>query len=454
MGVMLCSLIIGCNKTNNTKSEDNPLIGDEKISSGWVVYVDEKTGLYGYKDKSGEIVIAPTYKKAWDFYGGRAIVLVPAPENKYFGVLSEGIYGLIDPKGNYAVEPEGLLTRVDTWHYLIAAPTEFWQGYGPDTYSVIKKKLIDGLGVVHSDMEFYYVVPVNDHLLLANDGSKSFFIDDKGALLDQYPSFYFPIIATQEGGKIFIKPLDDRNDRINWTMSLDGKTLDDKMVKADLNADISYTTQILSSYIGTSIFYPVFSLDDLDLQSKMNENIFSIVKEYQTNTIKMDSDEIVDYSQIDRINSTFSVDFKLTTIGNVINYEINGYWYGFGGAHPNNLLETYYVDYKTGDQYKFSDLFISDSDWENAIAENVDEIFMQDNDMFLFIDHNTPKAQRLKTFHDAHYSATLTEKGLSIYFPQYEIAPYAAGFPTFEIPYDNLDQFYDKNGSFYKALFK
>ncbi len=452
--IMLSAVLIGCNIKDEAKVEANPLIKDEKLSSGWLTFQDEKTGLYGFKDKSGEIVIAPTYKKAWDFYGGRAIVMVPAPENVYYGVLSDGIYGLIDPLGNYSIEPKGLLTRVDTWHYLVAEPTEFWAGYGPDTYSVIKKKLIDGLGEVHSDTGFYYVMPVSDHLLLANDGSKSYFIDDKGKVLDEYPSFYFPIVANQEGGKIFIKPLDDRSDRIKWVMSLDGQTLEDKMVVQDLNDHLSYTTQILSPYIGTSIFYPVFSMESLESQSIMNENIFSIVKEYQTNTTSMDTTELIDYNQVNHIDYTFSVDFSLTTIGDVINYEVNGYWYGFGGAHPNNLLETYYIDAHTGNRYNLADLFNSGSDWENAIAENVDEIFLNDDDMFLFIDHNTPKAQRLKEFHDAHYSATLTDKGLSIYYPQYEIAPYAAGFPTFEIPYEKLEKFYDKNGSFYKALFQ
>lgn len=454
MMLMLITVIVGCSGNKDVVNQSNPLLEAEHVSSGWLAFLDEASGLYGFKDQEGKVVIEPIFKQAWDFYGGRAIVMVSPPENEFYGVLSEGIYGLIDPTGSYVVEPEGLLTRVDTWHYLVAEPSEFWGGYGPDNYSVIKKKLIDGEGTVHSETGFYYVMPVTDYLFLANDGSKSYFIDDSGKPLEPYPAFYFPVIANQQGGKIFIKPLDDRTDRIKWVMSLDGENLDEDMIKNHLNDEITYTTQILSPYIGTSIFYPVFSTDSLDTQSKINESVFSIVKNYQVDTLTMDSEEIVDYNQVNHIDNIFSVDFTLTTIGSVINYDAIGYWYGFGAAHPNNIQETYYIDYTTGDRYLFSELFKKDSGWEDALVELIDAAFMSDNDMFLFIDHNTPKNQRLKEFREAHFSVSLTESGLSVYYPQYEIAPFAAGFPTFMIGYDKLSDYYDTDSAFYRALFQ
>ena len=179
-------------------------------------------------DKQGDVVIEPTFLEAWEFYGGRAIVKVEPPSDKvYYGKLAEGIYGLIDPSGAYVFEPNGLISRVDTWHYLYTEAKEFWPGYGLDGNSVIKYDLIDGLGEIHGDTRFYYVLPVRDNLFLANDGNQSYFIDDDGKQLDDYPAFYFPVTASQEGGKIFIMPLDDEARRMSWSMSLDGTSLDE-----------------------------------------------------------------------------------------------------------------------------------------------------------------------------------------------------------------------------------
>jgi hypothetical protein len=41
---------------------------------------------------------------------------------------------------------------------------------------------------------------------------------------------------------------------------------------------------------------------------------------------------------------------------------------------------------------------------------------------------------------------------LYIYFTPYEIAPYAAGFPTFKIPFTQILNIIDEEGEFWKAF--
>ena len=44
------------------------------------------------------------------------------------------------------------------------------------------------------------------------------------------------------------------------------------------------------------------------------------------------------------------------------------------------------------------------------------------------------------------------KNNLYIYFPPYEIAPYAAGFVTFKIPFTEIEGMINKEGNFYKSF--
>lgn len=452
IGLLFIVLLTACGNKAVTPQNNNPLSGDEQRSSGWYAFEDKNSGLYGYKNKSGEVVIEPTYLGAEDFYGGRAIVKMLGDSTApTYGVLADGVFGMIDPDGNYVIEPKGLLTRVDTWHYLYAEPSEFFGGYGPDLNSVMKRSLIDGEGNPHGSTQFYYVMPVSEHVLLANDGNKSLFIDDDGMKIDQFPDFYFPVTATLMDGNIIVRPLDDSQDRIHWVLSAEGDVIDEIKLNEGIGKDISFTTNILSPYIGTSVFYPELKLQNLDAQSKINQTILELAKVHEE--FGAEEGAIIDLNQLTHIDYNLEVNFELGLMGKVLTYDVLGYWYGFGAAHPNSFQNSYYFDSETGDQFIISDLFKNDTQWLDALIALIDDAFMSNNDMYLFIDQQTPKDQRLKTFKEAHFEVVLTEQGLKVYYPEYEIAPYAAGYPTFDIPYSDLEPYFNTGGRFYKLIF-
>jgi hypothetical protein len=452
----------GCSILDDVRSDENPLLQDEKMSSSWRVYVDEQTGLFGYMDKQGDVVIEPKFLEAWEFFGGRAIVKVEPPTDVvYYGKLDEGIFGLINPSGAYVFEPNGLISRVDTWHYLYAEAKEFWPGYGLDGNSVIKYDLIDGLGKVHGETRFYYVHPVRDQLLLANDGNRSYFIDDDGKQLDDYPTFNFPVTAKQEGGRIFIKPLDDDKKRMSWSLSFDGSMLDESFKSETLIEGLTYSTQIMSPYIGISVFYPLFSAGDSSddstevsaVNTTLNQAIIKSVNTYQITDFSMNPEEMVDYNQIDKIDYTAKLDYSLSVVGNVLNYETVGYWYGFGAAHPNSIWSTRHFDLSTGVELPIESFFHEDMDWRLAIAKIIDGQFMADENAFLYIDKNTPEPMRLDTFSKGNFNINFKEDVMIIYYPLYEIAPYAAWYPTYEINYNEMDAYINKKSAIYQALF-
>jgi hypothetical protein len=46
----------------------------------------------------------------------------------------------------------------------------------------------------------------------------------------------------------------------------------------------------------------------------------------------------------------------------------------------------------------------------------------------------------------------ISDGELNIYFEPYEIAPYAAGFPTFAIPFHDISSIIDHDGDFWRSF--
>jgi len=433
------------------------LMADAEKTEDWQLFKDDIYGLYGFKDAEGKVVIDATYKDAQDFAGGRAIVKVDTED--FYGILQAGVYGLIDPNGEFIIEPTGLLTRVDDWHYLFAEGADYYQGYGMDGYSMMKRTFIDGTGTALGDKplgdeseRYYYVQALTENLFLANNGSKSFFIDAQGSLLTEYPAFYFAVTAEVTGETITLMPMDDTSGRIKFVMSSDGKALEQQNTRETLTGGVTYEHQVISPYIGSSVIFPVLTMNDLTIQSKLNEAIQKFATEAMWET-DLTGEKIVDYAQLERIEQTVVSEFTPSLKNNLLNLNLFGYFYGFGAAHPNSFQSTRYLDFTSGDVLELPSLFISDRDWRMAIAKEIDRQFMVDDDAYLFIEKTEPEADRIKAFYEAHFELGFEENHMVVYFPVYEIAPYAAGIPAYVVSYEVLENYYDEGSNFYKALF-
>jgi len=445
-------LSLNDNGTGKVLDEPEALIEDEQSSSGWKAYQDEKTGLFGFKDDD-EIVIEAKYEEAWDFYGGRAIVKVKPKESELtLGVLGEGVYGLIDPAGNYVIEPKGYIVRVDTWRYLATGNLEFWKGYGLNGDAVVKYNFVNGNGEKKGEALYYYVYPVDDDIFVVNNGLKSYFIDREGKAIPKYSDFYFPIQAEKNGNKIIVTAMDDHFERLKWYLPLDGTEMETIRKSESLAGAITYKTQILSTYIGSSLFFPEFSMENPDVQSKLNQIIFENAKKtFGEGTFG--PNELVDLAQVDHIDSVVNFDFELSTVGKLMNYESHGSFYGLGAAHPNAYWETLHYNLDTGEELKLESLFKPDVNWKQVIATFADAQFMNDTELQLMFNSETPVEERISALALAQFSLTFSNDKVTVHYMQYEVGPYAAGFPTCEIPYEALAIYFDKESDFYKAIY-
>lgn len=102
-----------------------------------------------------------------------------------------------------------------------------------------------------------------------------------------------------------------------------------------------------------------------------------------------------------------------------------------GGAHGMTIRYSMTADRATGEIIKLADLF-ADKTYLNVLNELAKD---QNKDKYLF-----DKVQL--TGNEDFY---LTDKGLTVYFQLYEVAPYAAGFVEYFFPYDEIAPLMYKN---------
>ena len=427
------------------------LLEDDQKTREWQVFKDDIYGLYGFKDRNGAIVIEPKYREAENFQGGRAIVKVAS--DKYMGILEGGVYGLIDPDDAFIVEPSGLITRVDSWHYLYAKGDDYFAGYGLDETSMMKRSFLNANGEPLGDQRYYYVEALNDDCYLANIGTKSIFINAEGAVLTDFPEFNFAATARLEGDAFMIMPLDDTSGRIQFTLSIDGRTLEQKNKTLTLTEGVTYERAVLSPYIGNTVIYPVLTMNDVSLQEKMNQALQSIATE-SVWALDIYGEAFDDYETLERIDMTVVNELNVLLNNHLLNVEAMGYFYGFGAAHPNSFQSTEYIDFHTGETLTLESLFKEGGDWRMAIVKEIDRQFMADEDAYLFIEKAEPESDRLVAFYDAHFEITFGPETISVYFPVYEIAPYAAGVPTYEMAYEVLEGYFDRESAFFKAIYR
>jgi hypothetical protein len=426
------------------------LLEDAQKTNSWQVFIDDIYGLYGFKDQEGNIVIEPIFIGAEDFEGGRAIVKVKSDE--HFGILEGGIYGLIDPEGEFVIDPEGLLTRVDQWHYLYAKGDDYYPAYGIDGFSMMKRTFLDGNGKALGDERFYYVEAIKEDLFLANIGSKSLFIDSEGMMLKDYPEFSFAVTSEISDDAITLVPMDDPAGRIKYVLSSNGVLLQNKSTSGSLTEGVSYKHEVISPYIGSSVIFPVMTMNDLTVQDKLNQAIQDFATEAIWET-DLTGEKIGTYDELEQISQTVVNEFSLSLRNNLLNIDSFGYFYGFGAAHPNSFRFTKYLDFSTGEVLSLDMLFEEELDWRLAIVKEIDRQFMADEDAYLFIEKTETETERLESFYNAHFEISFKEDFMTVYFSVYEIAPYAAGIPTYEVSYELLNDYYDIGSDFYNALF-
>lgn len=386
------------------------------LGDGLMAFRKEEDGKYGYIDEEGRIVIEPRYTGAMPFHHGRAII------NTAEGIQNR--YGLIDRKGVIRIEPKfNDIRDLGEQRYAIGRAIDPERPYIGSTYAIAD---INGRRL--TDYRFYGVNEYRNGLASIYDDELTYFIDTDGRPAAGWPKL--------EG---------------SGTLATDGK-----LVKANIDQRIAYyrpsgelvwapNTAIPLTPPFTVreykykpnrdylVYYPqVQGMADERLQANVNRKLreLSQVKDVPQGQL--------DYSY----TGDFSVPFYR---GKLLVLKLEGYNYPFGAAHGMPTQVYVHLNLENGNMYSLKDLFKPDSDYVTVLSNIVGEQIKNDPQYDYVFPDTYQGIQPDQPFY-------VTGDALHLYFQPYDIAPYAAGFPTFTIPFRDIMNLIDENGEFWKSF--
>lgn len=414
-----------------------------------IPFYDDDSGLFGYVNKSGDVVIEPKFYNANAFSDGVAIVSIEDNKNGTDYYLTEH-FGVINEKGDWVIEPQYYYIRKLGKDRLAVTPMSDYGTFMREYDSPFKKsELYDTSGNKLIDETYFNYKRISEDIISVSDGVNTFFINANGERLKDMPTIGYSgtvylledIIAMEFPEANYA---DGAFDCLYY--DLKGNLILSNTEKFLLNDEIVVESIIKMPCLGVIYSVPSFHIkSNPKLEQKLNSKVMEVLDEqiqYYDNIEELYLDE-TGYTSEDY--SSFSVDL----IGDVLSITWENYWYGFGAAHGNYGFNTYHINIRTAERYYLKDLFKVGVDYQTKLATIMKEHYFENADSFMYTDDPNEVFTLLKS---DDYVFSVGNEGITIYFMPYDIAPYASGVIEFEISFDELENILDTEGTFYQSI--
>lgn len=387
-----------------------------EIGEGWAAFREEEK--WGYLDMAtGEVMISPQYETAERFENGVAIV----NNNSY----PEARAGVIRKDGSVVIKPEyAQIERLGEGLLAVGKPLRPEEVTLGSIFALAKED-----GTFLTDFQFYTIGAFDHGRASVTDRESTYFIDQQGRMIADLPKV-LGLGSLKFDGRIVKALIDqemsylDRKGEVIWKAK-DDLTLPDQTTV--LKKKYRPNRNILT-------YYPELTgLKDSVVQDQINRQLREL---FTRVTASAGEDLYYNYY------GSYTLQYAggdLAVLG------LESYEYPFRAAHGMPVHETFHIDLGSGTFYQLADLFRPGSDYVsklNAIlAEQVKE---KGEEMGLFSEEFTGIR--------ADQPFIITADALQVYFSVYEIAPYAVGFPTFSIPYEEMMDLIDTEGPLWRAF--
>ncbi len=454
--------------------------------------IQNPEGLFGYADKTGKDVIAPQYLEAGEFQDGKA--LVKNSEGRYLLIDASGKtlqeyaretmwsagegfyvhgmanaegatrYGYVDSRNAVILEAE--MDEVGEFHEGLAIVGQFG-GEGPlngivnakgefvvpmeyggleylgeglygavkstslQSYQAVsfqKAAVMDGSGKLLTPEKYYNLTIFEKDVLSASDGRNTFLIHRSGG--PALSGFSVPGVGTlSKQGEIIRADVDNR---VRYYLP-DGKLIWEQERTQSYNG-VTVKTESKRFDRFTFIEYPVVSgLVNGAVEARINGEIRALMVNPYENL-----------SADPEYPSDMNLTFGERVIGNLLEIQSEGYAYTMGAAHGTPWTDIWYFDLQTGERYLLLDLFYPDHGSDVILSQEI-KVLIPRGELAEVV-----KPEAIEPVSGDH-NFRLQEGGLEIIYQAYEIAPYAAGQPSFTVPWVKLEDVIDKEGPFWKA---
>ncbi len=397
-------------------------------SEGLTAYEDTKSHKYGYKDKTGAIIIKPQFDYAMPFKDGYATVEIY--DEKY-----NRLNGLIDKKGNYVIKPEySGITLLG--HGLFSVSKNF---SSPNIHWYAPKAIFNVKGEQLTDYTYHRVSEYDGDYAVASDNTTTFFIDREGEIVEKLPKlqgigemkFIGDIIKAElDEGLIYLKESGD----IIWQK--------DETIPLGNNINVK-VNKYRKDYL-TYIEYPeITGIYNKAVQESVNKKLKNHFIEYYETSQNKDDEEFFEENHLS---------FSAALNKDLLIVEKSGYWYPIGAAHGQGSKDYLYIDIKTGAFYELKDLFKANSKYTEKLASIVNNQLKLNTKIgaisgeFFYFEDNVKVAN--------NQGFIIGSDSIKFYYHPYEISAYAFGFPEFEIPYGQITSIIDTKGAFWNSFDK
>lgn len=385
-----------------------PFVDD--YGEGMLAFRESNDGKWGYMDESGKVVIGQKFTGTQPFVEGKAIVHI------------SDLSGLIDREGKFIIKPHyNTLLNLEEGHFALGKAIDPGRPYIGSKYAIA-----DTAGHIYTGFIFNGVSVYKDGIASAYNDEITFFIDKRGQRVDYLPKVNGSGSLTFEKslikGNIDLRILYfDKKSKIIWKQN----------TIIPLNNDYSVIENKFKPNKDYLVYYP--QLKGVENQESVNQTLkdLSGVKPTLAHT---------------QLESSYAGDFEVSFYkNNLVVIEINGYDYPFGAAHGMPIKKYTHIDLKSGKFYQLKDLFKSEEDYVKVMSEIIGNQIKSD-DQYSYVFPDTYKGIK------ADQPFYISESLLYVYFVPYEIAPYAAGFPTFVIPFNVISNIINQKGNFWRSF--
>jgi hypothetical protein len=381
---------------------------------GLLAFKEKEEGNWGYMDESGKVVIEPLFRDVQQFIDGKAIVTVENNNQSY--------YGLIDKQGNFIIKPHyNSLLNLGEDRYALGKAMDPEKPYLFPKYAIA-----DSSGQIYTGFIYNGVSKFKDGIASAYNDEFTFFIDKRGQRIEHLPK------VSGSGSLAFEKSL-IKGDVDFRTFYLDkkGRLVWKQNTIIPLNNDYSVIERKFKPNKDYIVYYP--QLKGVGNQESVNQTLkdLSDVKQTPAHT---------------QLESSYAGDFNVPYYKeHFVVIEINGYDYPFGAAHGMPVKNHAHIDLKTGKFYQLKDLFKPEADYVEVISQIIGEQIKKD-DQYSYVFPDAYKGIK------ADQPFFISEGALNVYFKPYDIAPYVAGFPTFTIPFNEINSIINHEGDFWLSF--
>ncbi|GAA3411143.1 WG repeat-containing protein [Paenibacillus hodogayensis] len=384
---------------------------------GLLAFQQEANGKNGYIDEKGNVVIPPRFTAALPFQDGRAVVNTAEDYHNR--------YGLIDRKGSFVIQPVyNEINPLGEKRLAVGKAIDPQQPFIGSTYA-----LADTDGRLLTDFRFRSIGEFHQGYAPVSDRTSTYWIDTNGRAAANLPK------AAGSGTMAFIGKLVSANidQRLSY-YDRTGRLVWQPSPVIPLKPPFAVREVKFKPNPDYLVYYPqVEGMADPNAERKVNLRLkqLSAVKPVPAH---------------EQLEASYTGDFAVAFYRNhLLVLQLDGYNFPFGAAHGMPSREYVHVNLLNGDMYALKDLFKAGSPYVNRISDIIRKRIATDPAYSYVFPGSFKQIAPDQLFY-------VTGDALHIVFPPYEIAPYAAGFPTFTIPYAELADIIDTSGAFWKSF--